>query len=239
MRLAGIEPMATTKQALATMLMGRDVGLARQRRRPRSLRPPEPPSSSSAESGNSVQALLLTQGDALVSADIADKDCATALLASEAEARRLKGNWAALSVIKNAESPDDILAGIGRFAVVEGKVLSVRQDWGNDLSELRPELDTGLRRDYFKARVAGVRDRWGRDLNYWKIDGFVFEGWVGTARRSAYRHLPGGINCHPFFPAGRFCCCFLKLEFPCSLSMRNHAITEVATGLSTPKAWCF
>ena len=29
--------------------------------------------------------------------------------------------------IKNAESPDDILAGIGRFVVVEGKVLSVRQ----------------------------------------------------------------------------------------------------------------
>ncbi|HMD47748.1 MAG TPA: hypothetical protein VKG79_01565, partial [Bryobacteraceae bacterium] len=29
--------------------------------------------------------------------------------------------------IKNAESPDDILAGIGRFTVVEGKVLSVHQ----------------------------------------------------------------------------------------------------------------
>jgi hypothetical protein len=30
-------------------------------------------------------------------------------------------------VIKNAESSDDILAGIGRFTLVEGKVLSVRQ----------------------------------------------------------------------------------------------------------------
>jgi hypothetical protein len=29
--------------------------------------------------------------------------------------------------IKNAESTGDILAGIGRFAVVEGRVLSVRQ----------------------------------------------------------------------------------------------------------------
>ena len=28
---------------------------------------------------------------------------------------------------KNAEIPDDILAGIGQFAVIEGKVLSVRQ----------------------------------------------------------------------------------------------------------------
>ena len=30
-------------------------------------------------------------------------------------------------VIKNAESPGDILARIGRFTLVEGKVLSVRQ----------------------------------------------------------------------------------------------------------------
>jgi hypothetical protein len=72
--------------------------------------------------------MLLAQGDAIASAEIADKDCAAALMAAEAEARRQKkGSWADLSAIKNAESPDDILAGIGRFMVVEGKVLSVRQ----------------------------------------------------------------------------------------------------------------
>ena len=38
-----------------------------------------------------------------------------------------RGVWAVSAVIKNAESPGDILAGIGRFTVVEGKVLSVRQ----------------------------------------------------------------------------------------------------------------
>lgn len=38
-----------------------------------------------------------------------------------------KGTWAVNDVIKNAESSDDILAAMGRFAVVEGKVLSVRQ----------------------------------------------------------------------------------------------------------------
>ena len=37
------------------------------------------------------------------------------------------GIWADPTAIKNAESPGDILAGIGRFTVVEGKVLSVRQ----------------------------------------------------------------------------------------------------------------
>ena len=80
------------------------------------------------ESDTPLQAVLLAQGDAMVSAEITDKDCAAALMTSEAEARRQKkGNWADPSAIKNAESPDDILAGIGRFVVVEGKVLSVRQ----------------------------------------------------------------------------------------------------------------
>ena len=38
-----------------------------------------------------------------------------------------KGIWNSPAVIKNAESTDDILAGIGRFLLVEGRVLSVRQ----------------------------------------------------------------------------------------------------------------
>jgi hypothetical protein len=75
-----------------------------------------------------LQELLLAEGEALVSADVADKDCAARLLAAEAAARTAKkATWASQSAIKNAESPDDILTGIGRFTVVEGKVLSVRQ----------------------------------------------------------------------------------------------------------------
>ena len=126
-RLTGIEPTATTKQALTSLLVGRDVIL-------RSADDtPDRYGRQAAlvfvgESDTPVQAALLAQGDALASAEIADKDCAAALMASEAEARRQKkGNWADPSAIKNAESPDDILAGIGRFVVVEGKVLSVRQ----------------------------------------------------------------------------------------------------------------
>ena len=50
------------------------------------------------------------------------------LLAAEAAAREAKrGIWADTTAIKNAESPGDILTGIGRFTLVEGKVLSVRQ----------------------------------------------------------------------------------------------------------------
>lgn len=126
-RLAGIEPTATTKQTLTSLLPGRDVRL-------RSADDtPDRYGRQGAlvfigESEASVQAMLLARGEALVSAEIADKDCAAALMASEAAARRQKmGSWADPSAIKNAESPDDILAEIGRFAVVEGKVRSVRQ----------------------------------------------------------------------------------------------------------------
>jgi hypothetical protein len=59
---------------------------------------------------------------------VTDKDCASILTAAEATARQARrGIWANAAAIKNPESPGDILAGIGRFTVVEGKVLSVRQ----------------------------------------------------------------------------------------------------------------
>src|SRR4029079_15812098 len=75
-----------------------------------------------------VQGQLLTQGEALFSGGVTDKECASVLAAAEAEARQARlGTWADPTAIKNAESPGDILAGIGRFTVVEGRVLSVRQ----------------------------------------------------------------------------------------------------------------
>jgi hypothetical protein len=81
-----------------------------------------------ASSETPVQALLLAQGAALASGNVTDKDCAAVLAAAEASARAArKGVWVDPTVIKNAESPGDILTGIGRFTVVEGKVLSVRQ----------------------------------------------------------------------------------------------------------------
>ncbi|AWL98856.1 thermonuclease family protein [Bradyrhizobium amphicarpaeae] len=126
-RLTGIEPTATTKQALTSLLAGRDVTLRG------TDDTPDRYGRQGAlvfigESDTPVQSMLLAQGDALVSAEISDKDCAAALMASEAAARRQKnGSWADPSAIKNAESPDDILAGMGHFVVVEGKILSVRQ----------------------------------------------------------------------------------------------------------------
>ena len=130
-RLAGIEPADPDKAkgaaALSAIIGGHDVTLHgdddtpdRYGRQPALCfsRAPRP----------RCKANCCSRGEALVAADVADKDCAATLAAAEAEARQAKkGIWADPAAIKNAESPGDILAGIGRFTVVEGKVLSVRQ----------------------------------------------------------------------------------------------------------------
>jgi endonuclease YncB( thermonuclease family) len=126
-RLAGIETVADGSAALGALVAGRKVTLRGETDAPdRYGRQPAFVFADSADA--SVQSQLLAHGDALVSGSTADKTCAAELLAAEAAARQAKrGIWAGPAVIKNAESPGDVLAGIGRFAVVEGKVLSVRQ----------------------------------------------------------------------------------------------------------------
>jgi endonuclease YncB( thermonuclease family) len=126
-RLAGIEPVAGGRSALSALIAGRQVTLRGQDDTPdRYGRQPAFVFSNGSETP--VQAELLAQGEALVTATVTDRDCAAVLTAAEAAARQArKGAWADASVIKNAESPGDILTGIGRFTVVEGKVLSVRQ----------------------------------------------------------------------------------------------------------------
>ncbi len=130
-RLAGIEPVTGEKAnrtlALAAIIAGRDVKLSGEDDTPdRYGRQPAFVFVDGAETP--VQGLLLAQGEALVSATVTNKECALILMAAEAAARQAKqGTWASPAAIKNAESPGDILTGIGRFIVVEGKVLSVRQ----------------------------------------------------------------------------------------------------------------
>jgi endonuclease YncB( thermonuclease family) len=130
-RLAGIEPVvsehANRTAALSAIVTGQDVTLRGADDTPdRYGRQPAFVYLSSQDT--LVQGLLLSQGEALAAADVADKDCAAELNTAEAAARQAKrGTWADPAAIKNTESPGDILAGIGRFTVVEGKVLSVRQ----------------------------------------------------------------------------------------------------------------
>ncbi len=130
-RLAGIEPAESDKArgtaALSAIVGGRDVMVRGQ---------DDTPDRYGRQTGfvfvagseMPVQGELLRRGEALFSADVADKDCAATLAAAEAGARKAKfGTWTAPTALKNAESPGDILTRIGRFTVIEGKVLSVRQ----------------------------------------------------------------------------------------------------------------
>jgi endonuclease YncB( thermonuclease family) len=127
-RLAGIETVtANSAAALSALVAGRNVTLRGDTDAPdRYGRQPAFVFVEQAEA--SAQSQLLAQGDALVSGTVADKACAAELAATEAAARRARrGIWADSAAIKNAESPGDIVARIGQFTVVEGKVLSVRQ----------------------------------------------------------------------------------------------------------------
>lgn len=75
-----------------------------------------------------VQARMVEHGHLVVTAAIDDEACARFLRSSEAHARQARrGIWAEPAALKNAEMPGDILAVVGQFAVVEGKVLSVRE----------------------------------------------------------------------------------------------------------------
>lgn len=130
-RLAGIEPADADKAkgaaALAAVVGGRDVTLHGADDTPDRYGR-QTAFVFVAGSEAPVQSELLRQGTVLFSANVADSACAGTLAEAEATAMSAKlGIWSAPAAIKNAESPGDILAGIGRFTVVEGKVLSVRQ----------------------------------------------------------------------------------------------------------------
>lgn len=130
-RLAGIEyggaDKASGRAALASIAVGRDVTLHAEDDAPDRYGR-QTAFMFVAGSQHSIQSELLRRGAALATIDIADKNCASALAAAERTARDANlGIWAQPSVIKNAESSGDILAAIGHFTVVEGRVRSVRQ----------------------------------------------------------------------------------------------------------------
>jgi endonuclease YncB( thermonuclease family) len=81
------------------------------------------------EAARPVQQTLLEQGEGLVSARIGDKACAEVLLAAERSARAAKrGLWADPNFAPlSSENLPALEAARGRFALVEGKVLSVRE----------------------------------------------------------------------------------------------------------------
>ena len=79
-----------------------------------------------------VQGELLASGDARVAAHAGDRACAAELLRREGAARTARrGLWADPSqAALRADDPAAVAAERGRFAIVEGKVLSVRESGG-------------------------------------------------------------------------------------------------------------
>jgi endonuclease YncB( thermonuclease family) len=77
----------------------------------------------------SLQADMLAEGHARVAATVGSRDCAADLEAREKDARKAKlGLWGdPYYGMQEAEKPIEILARRGHFALVEGKVLSVRE----------------------------------------------------------------------------------------------------------------
>jgi endonuclease YncB( thermonuclease family) len=121
---------AAARDALAALLEGADIVLRRADaatdRYGRILA-----YTSTARDGveRSVQADLIAEGLARVGGRIGTRECATELLARERAARKAKlGLWAiSYYDLLDADNPADVLAERGRFALVEGKVVSVRE----------------------------------------------------------------------------------------------------------------
>ncbi len=138
-----------------------------------------------------VQAALLAAGQALVAARVSSQACARELLRAEGAARKAKlGLWASSYYdLLNADSPTDVLAQKGRFALVEGRVLSVRESgatiyvnfgrrWSEDFTV------TILKRNERNFTAAGFEPKTlaGRQI---RVRGFIEERggpWIEATR---------------------------------------------------------
>ncbi len=127
MRLAGIETAGRGAEALRALADGRILHLGSSPVTDRYGRLVA--YAALPGSGQTFQETLLTQGEVLVSARIGDKACAETLFAAEKAARMAKrGLWADPNFAPlSSENLPGLDAARGRFALVEGRVLSVRE----------------------------------------------------------------------------------------------------------------
>lgn len=182
-RLAGIEiaedAADRSKSLLAALIEGRTVTLRaaddtpdRYGRQPAFVTP--------EGSDKPVQLDLLTRGEAFASPAVRDQPCSRALLAAEATARAARrGIWAGSAALKNAKSPDDILARRGRFTVVEGTVSSAR------LAGATFYVNFGRRwtRDFavtISRRMMTSVEATGIDLKSLRDKRVLVRGWIET-----------------------------------------------------------
>lgn len=132
-RLAGIEVSPESKPALEAHIAGREITLKGEKTDQTTDRYGRLVAYAYTGSGPSVQAQLLSQGRARVAARIGERigepGCAAALFAAETAARTARlGLWGEPHYLpRKAGNPAEILGERGRFTVVEGRVLSVRE----------------------------------------------------------------------------------------------------------------
>ena len=128
LRLAGIEVADASRAALQALVAGRPLRLERlgteQDRYGRLVA-----FAFIGDAQQSVQQAMLEQGYARVAARVGDKPCADGLLSAERAARTAqRGLWADPNFAPlSSENLTRLQAERGRFALVEGKVLSVRE----------------------------------------------------------------------------------------------------------------
>ena len=129
-RLAGIELAADARPAPAGEIVLKRIGERETDRYGRLVAHVFFVSENGAERW--LQAELVRAGQARVSARVGDMACARALLADEQAARAAKlGLWGdPYYVIARAEDPAGVLKSRGAFALVEGRVESVRESGG-------------------------------------------------------------------------------------------------------------
>ncbi|MCG6206179.1 thermonuclease family protein [Rhodopseudomonas sp. HC1] len=130
-RLAGLEVAAAhaaaTIAALTTLTRGRHVALHGADGTPDRYGR-QPAYVVTDDAALPVQARLLQAGHAMVGLGIAQPDCRAELLAAEAAARDARlGLWAEPGALLQAADGDALLARAGRFTVVEGRIVSVRE----------------------------------------------------------------------------------------------------------------
>ena len=175
--LAGIEPVGTEKSknisALSAIVAGREVTLSGQDDTPDRYGR-QPAFAFLAGSQTPVQAQLLAQGAALVSGS-RDRQ-GVCLGAGRCRSRRPRGQIRRLGRSVGHKKRGKSGRYFGRDRAIyggRGQGFVRQAGRGNDLSELRTELDTGLCRDYFKAHAAGFRGWLASCLSPSKTSGFA------------------------------------------------------------------
>jgi endonuclease YncB( thermonuclease family) len=127
----GVAAARATRTALAALVAGNDILLSPLGEdRYGRLRARGYLADNAAPQG--IEVSLVAAGHAFVSPFAGNQNCAADLVAAERKARAARlGLWGdPYYAARNADDPAEVLAARGRFAIVEGRVLSVRESGG-------------------------------------------------------------------------------------------------------------